>query len=273
MNSALHWTRSDTDEARVVFVLMIIASLTFIALGWALPASKRLYHHITATITIISALAYFAMASHSGVTWHHRRIRETHSHVPDTFKLVIREIYWARYVDWVLTTPLILVNLGLLAGVNGATLITAISANIVMILSGLFAAFGYGRTQKWVWYTIAIIAYLVVIYHVLVSNRKFVNARGSKVSKFYYAIAGYTILVWTAYPIIWAIGDGKRILSVDGEIIAYAILDVLAKGVFGAWLLFTYRSLPDSHVEANGFWTNGFSTEGRIRVGDDEEGP
>ena len=42
---------------------------------------------------------------------------------------------------------------------------------------------------------------------------------------------------------IWGIADGSRKVDVDAEIIAYAVLDVLAKPVFGFWLLFTHDSL------------------------------
>lgn len=41
---------------------------------------------------------------------------------------------------------------------------------------------------------------------------------------------------------IWGFADGSRTVNVDTEIILYAILDVLAKGVFGFWLLFTHDS-------------------------------
>ena len=34
-------------------------------------------------------------------------------------------------------------------------------------------------------------------------------------------------------PSIWGVANGSRILGVYGEIIAYVILDVLAKAVFG----------------------------------------
>ena len=71
---------------------------------------------------------------------------------------------------------------------------------------------------------------------------------------------------------IWAIADGKRILSVDGELIAYAVLDILAKPVFGLWLLLMHSRLPESNVMLDGFWAHGLSAEGRIRVGDDDEG-
>ena len=42
---------------------------------------------------------------------------------------------------------------------------------------------------------------------------------------------------------IWGVADGSRIASVDAEIIAYAVLDILAKPVFGFWLLFTHDSM------------------------------
>jgi bacteriorhodopsin len=71
---------------------------------------------------------------------------------------------------------------------------------------------------------------------------------------------------------IWGVADGSRILSVNQEIIAYAVLDVLAKPVFGFWLLFTHAKLPETNIELGGFWSHGLGTEGRLRVGDDDEG-
>jgi bacteriorhodopsin len=45
---------------------------------------------------------------------------------------------------------------------------------------------------------------------------------------------------------VWGIADGARIADVDAEIIAYAVLDVLAKPVFGFWLLFTHDSMAST---------------------------
>ncbi len=45
---------------------------------------------------------------------------------------------------------------------------------------------------------------------------------------------------------IWGIADGSRNIGVDAEIICYAVLDVLAKPVFGFWLLFTHDSMPST---------------------------
>ena len=61
-------------------------------------------------------------------------------------------------------------------------------------------------------------------------------------------------------------------MSVDAEIVAYAVLDVMAKAVFGIWLLIAHRSIPEAQVNLDGFWTNGLNSEGAIRVGEDDEG-
>jgi bacteriorhodopsin len=116
----------------------------------------------------------------------------------------------------------------------------------------------------------AIVAYLWVLYTMLYTARARANAKGRPVSRFYTQITSFALMVLTAYPIVWAMANGSRRLSVDGEIIVYGILDVLAKGVFGAWLLFMHNRVPETHVEVGGFWTHGFNTEGTIRIQDDE---
>jgi len=255
----------------VVFVLMVIASIAFSGLAWTVPIQKRLYHIITTLIVIFASISYFAMATGHGVDYHLTKVRESHRHVPDTTKEVYRQVYWARYVDWSLTTPLLLLDLALLAGLSGGHIVIALVADIIMILTGLFAAFGNeGTPQKWGWYAIACIAYLVVIWILAVHGRGKAQAKGGKVGGFFTAIAGFTLVIWTVYPIIWGIADGSRNMSVDQEIIAYAVLDVLAKPVFGAWLLFTHASIPETNVELGGFWAHGLSSEGAIRIEDDE---
>ena len=71
---------------------------------------------------------------------------------------------------------------------------------------------------------------------------------------------------------VWGIADGGRHVNVSGEIIAYAVLDVLAKTIFGLWLLIQHSRISETNVELGCFWSNGLSSEGRIRIGDDDEG-
>uniref|UniRef100_UPI001C31EA5B Opsin n=1 Tax=Leptosphaeria maculans TaxID=5022 RepID=UPI001C31EA5B len=255
----------------VVFVLMLIASAAFTALSWKIPVNRRLYHVITTIITLTAALSYFAMATGHGVALNKIVIRTQHDHVPDTYETVYRQVYYARYIDWAITTPLLLLDLGLLAGMSGAHIFMAIVADLIMVLTGLFAAFGSeGTPQKWGWYTIACIAYIFVVWHLVLNGGANARVKGEKLRSFFVAIGAYTLILWTAYPIVWGLADGARKIGVDGEIIAYAVLDVLAKGVFGAWLLVTHANLRESDVELNGFWANGLNREGAIRIGEDD---
>lgn len=69
---------------------------------------------------------------------------------------------------------------------------------------------------------------------------------------------------------VWGFTDGSRKTSVDGGILAYAVLDVLAMPIFGLWLLLSHRGIAETNVEAGGWWAHGLSAEGRIRIGDEE---
>ena len=158
------------------------------------------------------------MASGDGKTLLATVIKEAHKHkVPDTYQTIYREVYWARYVDWSLTTPLLLLDLSLLAGLNGANILVAVVADLIMILTGLFAAFGKDDSQKWGksmaaitariiltcsgYYTIACIAYLVIIFQLAVSGRANVAARDARTATLFNAIAGFTLIIWTVYPV------------------------------------------------------------------------
>jgi bacteriorhodopsin len=230
---------------------------------------KRLFHVITALITTFATIAYYALASGDGRSYSVNHYTDGNGII----QTVLREVYWARYIDWVVTTPLLLLDLALLAGVSGANILVIVVADIIMVLTGLFAAYGNNEGQKWGYYTIGIIAYLFIIYHFVVAGRHNAAARDSQTARLFNSLALFTIILWTLYPIVWAVGDGSRKISVDGEIIAYAVLDLLAKSVFGFWLLISHDRIPSSNVILDGVWTHGFGKrEGAIRVGDDDEG-
>jgi len=254
-----------TKTLWVVWVIMLLSTLTFAFLAFKLPIQKRLFHVITAFITLFATISYFAMATGDGNSYAEIVVKSSHKHVPDTVEYVYRQVFWARYVDWALTTPLLLLDLAFLAGLSGGNIAVAVVADMIMVLLGLFAAFGKTEGQKWGYYAMACAAMLVIFYQLVVPGRQAVNAKGGSTAKLFTAIGGFTIVLWTLYPIVWGIGDGSRKISVDAEIICYAILDVLAKPVFGFWLLFAHRSAPS----VEGWWSNGLGAEGSVRLDDD----
>lgn len=205
---------SDTGHTTlwVVFVLMVIAAASFAGLSWKVPVSRRIYHIAATLATVIGAISYFAMATGQGVTlrcgptdhshghghWSGHGYGHDHVHRGSG---VCREVYWARYIDWAVSTPILLVGLCLLAGVNGAHTLIAVAADLVMKLAGLFGALSRRHgAQRWGWYVIAWVAYLCVIWHVAVHGSRTAKARGTTVAKVFGSLALYALVLWTIYP-------------------------------------------------------------------------
>ena len=128
-------------------------------------------------------------------------VTESHRHTDSTTYLVVREVYWARYVDWTVTTPLLLLDLAFLAGLSGANILVAVTADVIMIVTGLAAAFTTDESVKWGWYAMSCAAYLVVVYQLAVHGRAMAQSKDSKTGTFFNAIAGFTLVLWTLYPV------------------------------------------------------------------------
>lgn len=212
-----------SPDGRVVFVIMLISSVAFYAMAFRVPVvcpsfscsnahhllavadfnsqQKRMFHILTAFITTFATISYYGMAVHAGVSYNKiTSVEKTDKHLPDITNVVYREVYWARYVDWSVTTPLLLLDLSLLAGLSGANILVAVVADLIMILTGLFAALTVEESPKWGWYAMACIAYLVVVYQLGVNGRGIVQNKDKKTATFFSAIAGFTLVLWTVYP-------------------------------------------------------------------------
>lgn len=90
-------------------------------------------------------------------------------------------------------------------------------------LKGLLAAFSDTQAQ-WGYYTISCVFYLYIVFTLVISSRHAAIARNSRVGQLFTSISSYTIVIWTFYPIVWALGKGTQRISVDTEILLFAIV-------------------------------------------------
>lgn len=266
-----HITDLGQNTLWVIFALMLVSTIASIGLSWRVALSKRLFYQTTTYITLISTFTYYAMATGGGWNFHHVWVTQEHKHdLPDTHKIVLRQIFWARYADWLLTTPLILFNLGALSGLSGANILNTAVASVAMIFTGLFSVYSHGGKTKWGWYAMSWVAFITIGWNLVANGRATAQRRG--VGAAYNPLSTYTVIVWATYLIIWGVSDLGRSLSPNKVTLAYAVLDVLAKPVFGFWLLFGQGKANDSHLKVDGTWTEGFGQrEGLLRVGERDE--
>lgn len=260
----------------VAFGAMLITSIAFIGLSWRIPVTRRLYHLNASLVTLISTVAFLAMALHQGSSFIRLRITESHDHgLPDTHQIVFRQVFWARHVEAILTGPLLVANLGLVTGMSGAHIFLASLANVFMNVTALFATFSRGgESQKWTWYSVSAASFLALIYFIWVHGRRGAVAKGNNVAKLFNYIAIFWLVVATAYPLIWSISTGSRQISVNTEVIAYIVIDFLVKVVGSAWILVAVSRLSELGILVQGFWSDGskIASQGRIRVDEEGEG-
>lgn len=81
---------------KAVTAVMFVATLAFIGLSFTKPRPHRLFHYITAAITLVASIAYFTMGSDLGQTPIPVEFRRNNSKVSG----FNREIFYARYIDW-----------------------------------------------------------------------------------------------------------------------------------------------------------------------------
>jgi len=155
---------------------------------------------------------------------------------------------WGRYLTWALSTPMILLALGLLADVDRGSLFTVIAADIGMCITGLAAALVTSSyLLRWAFYLISCAFFAVVLYALLTEWADAATAAGT--DEIFDTLRVLTVVLWLGYPIVWALGvEGLAVVqSVGLTSWAYSALDILAKYVF-AFLLLRWVAANESSV-------------------------
>lgn len=85
-----------SDWYWAVCAVMFVATIAFLGLALRKPRTDRVFHYITASVTMVAAVAYFSMGSHLGWTPIDVEFQRSDSKVSG----MNREIYYVRYIDW-----------------------------------------------------------------------------------------------------------------------------------------------------------------------------
>jgi bacteriorhodopsin len=239
----IHITTHGSDWYFAVCALMTVSTLLFAGMGFQRPASDRIFHYITASITLVAAIAYFTMGANLGFTPIAVEFHRGDHRVAGAF----RQIFYVRYIDWFITTPLLLLDLLLTCGMPWPSILFVILLDEVMIVCGLVGALVRSR-YKWAYFVFGCVALLYVIYKLAITGRRRAFALGNDVHRVYNSCGLLTLFVWFLYPIAWGVSEGGNVIAPDSEAIFYGVLDIIAKPVFGALLLFGHRGIDPARL-------------------------
>ena len=148
-----------------------------------------------------------------------------------------------RYVDWILTVPLMCVEFYLItkkAGAKIALLWQLIAASVVMLVTGYIGEAIYGKeTQSWIWGLISGIAYFYIVYLIWFGDvAKLANNAGPAVAKAVRTLGWFVLVGWAIYPVGYIAGTegglfGMKVFQGLSMDIVYNIGDAINKIGFG----------------------------------------
>jgi bacteriorhodopsin len=220
---------------------MLLGTVYFTARGWGVSDPRQQeFYVITIMITAIAAASYLSMFFGFGLT---------EVSVPGSPVEGALDIYWARYADWLFTTPLLLLDLGLLANASRTELGGLIIIDAFMIVTGLVGALTKVFMFRFVWWFISTVSMIAVLYFLFSVLTARANQLGEDTQATFKTLRNLVIVLWSLYPVLWIVGtEGAGAVSLFVETLGFMVLDVLAKVGFGFILLSSRAIVGDSEA-------------------------
>jgi bacteriorhodopsin len=155
-----------------------VAGFAFVGLALRKERRDRVFHYITAAVVFVAAIAYFTMGSNLGFTPIAVEYRRSNPVVRGNY----RSIYYVRYIDWFITTPLLLLDLLLTAGMPWPTILWTIVVDEIMIVTGLVGALVVSD-YKWGYFAFGCFALVYIVYQLVWEARIHAQAYGSDIGR------------------------------------------------------------------------------------------
>lgn len=210
---------------------MALGLLYFLGRGWGVTDRKlRQFYAINIFVTTIAFSMYFLMATGFGLT------------EVELLDGTVLDIYWARYADWLFTTPLLLLDIALLASADRETIYTLVGLDVFMIATGLLGAFATNPIYRLTWWGISTAALLVLLYFLVRMLSAAASTQTDSVNSLANSLKNALVVLWLAYPVVWIIGTEGALgnpgfIGLYAETAAFMVLDLTAKVGYGAYLL------------------------------------
>ena len=144
-----------------------------------------------------------------------------------------------RYVDWLLTVPLLLIELILVMHLPRRE--TVAKATKLGFLAALMVVLGYpgemssdGGT-RWFWWGLAMIPFVIIVYDLFIGLQGSISSQPAAARGLISSARWITILSWCFYPVVFVfpmIGmtGGTATTAVQ---VGYTVADIVAKAAFG----------------------------------------
>jgi len=144
-----------------------------------------------------------------------------------------------RYVDWLLTVPLLLIELILVMRLSEAE--TRAKATKLGVLAAVMVLLGYpGEISadphtRWLWWGLAMIPFVIIVYDLFVGLKNSIASQPDGARGLVSAARWLTVVSWLFYPVVFVFPmiDFTGGAATTAVQVGYTVADVVAKAVFG----------------------------------------
>lgn len=200
---------------------MALGAVIIFLVAKARTQDEEAHKIVHVVVPVVAASSYLAMAFGQGGL-----------HIGN------RLFWYARYVDWSVTTPLLLLGLVITAlhGTHRRTALVAalLGADVLMIVTGLFSGLSEDPTHRLAWFLVSTGAFLAVLATLLGPVRREAGQRGAARRRTFVRNAAVLGTLWGIYPVVVALGpDGAGVLGARATTGWITVLDLVAKVAYG----------------------------------------
>ncbi|EJU00323.1 heat shock protein 30 [Dacryopinax primogenitus] len=247
-NAAIDITSHGSDWLWAAFAVFTLTDLGMVAWMWLQPKTQRVLHLLPIVILTASAVTYFTTASDLGSTPITAEFYGNH-HQDQAGDPATRAIWYARYIGWTFSLPLLVAEVLLTTGMSATEVASALFMQVVFVVSYLVGAL-VSTTWKWGYFVIGTAALLYVISYLVGPALVAAGRIGTDVRKVYLCSAPFVAFLLFLYPIAWGLSEGGNVIHPDSEMVFYGVLDLLIQPAF--LYAFLYR-LKDIDISRFGF--------------------
>jgi len=243
----------DSNQWNLVYNVFSLGLISMLATTvYTLVSQPRVLAKYRTALVMSSMVTFIA-------GYHYLRIFDSFKHASEGGKVLLdgsqdafNEAY--RYVDWLLTVPLLLVEviavLALAKEVSRSLIMRLVPASAAMIALGYPGEISTDQNTQVLYGVLSTLPFLYILYVLFVELTKSLDRQPAGVAATVKNLRLLLIATWGVYPIAYILGMGAGDPTANafvGVQVGYTIADVLAKCVFGLTILKIARM--KSHAE------------------------
>jgi bacteriorhodopsin len=147
-----------------------------------------------------------------------------------------------RYVDWLLTVPLLLIELILVMRLpQPETIQKSVKLGLLaalMVILGYPGEVASDAGTRWLWWALAMVPFAIIVYDLFVGLKESIATQPEQARGLVSTARWLTVGSWCFYPIVFVLpmlglSGGSAATAVQ---VGYTIADIVAKAVFGLYI-------------------------------------